>query len=91
MKYEEREIILHYNLLQYRDQLTGISDRNKTIVEKHVNGASYTDLGREYGISSNRCRQLVMQYITHCSRLIGTGYLHDWREKHPGGQQKART
>lgn len=32
-KYEERKIILHYNLLQYRDQLTGISDRNKAIVK----------------------------------------------------------
>lgn len=47
-----------------------ISDRNRNIIMECAEGKSYTELGEKYGISGERVRAIVVQYITHCHWFI---------------------
>lgn len=51
-------------LLAYIDYVN-ISERNKEIVKKYVEGASYVALGKMYGISGSRIRSIVVNYRRH--------------------------
>lgn len=56
--------------MQYKD-LIKVSDRNKMLVEDYAQGRSYTDLAREYGVSTSRVEQIVYSYIRHCVLFSG--------------------
>lgn len=60
-----REIIK--DLLVYIDHIN-VSERNKEIVKEYVEGASYTALGRIYGISASRIRSIIVNYRHHAVR-----------------------
>ena len=51
-------------LLVYIDYVN-MSERNKAIVKKYVDGASYVTLGKLYGISGSRIRSIVVNYRRH--------------------------
>lgn len=51
-------------LLAYIDYVN-ISERNKEIVKKYVEGGSYVALGKLYGISGSRIRSIVVNYRRH--------------------------
>lgn len=48
-------------LLPYMD-IVGISDRNKEVVRKYVDGKSQVELGKEYGISNSRIRDIIVNF-----------------------------
>lgn len=51
-------------LLTYIDHVN-VSERNKEIVKKYVEGASYATLGKLYGISGSRVRSIIVHFRRH--------------------------
>lgn len=60
-----RQRIVNENLLAYKEFVPS-SDRNINIVEELVTGSSYVEIGKKYQISSQRVRQIVLNYIRYC-------------------------
>ena len=48
--------------------------RNAAIIRAHDAGASYAALGRQYGISSERVRQIVLRYVRRVKQRPLFGY-----------------
>lgn len=64
-----RERIISEGLLYYLDSVS-LSDRNKKMVRFYVEGKSYIEIAKMFGISAARVPQIVHNYILHCSRII---------------------
>lgn len=46
-----------------------MSDRNRKIVVKYVEGMSYKEIAEKYRVSSNRIEQIVCNYLIHAKKL----------------------
>ena len=60
--------LLHNDdLRQYTmlDRKIGMSDRDKEIVRKCIDGKSFANLAKEYDVSFNRVRKIVMKFMKH--------------------------
>ena len=64
-----RKTLVDENLLAYKDCVS-ISERNIQIVEGYAKGMTLGQLGKEYSISSERVREIIVTYIIHCHWYI---------------------
>ena len=46
-----------------KDSNIGMSERNKEIVRKYMEGKSFKELSKEYDVSYNRIRKIAMEFI----------------------------
>lgn len=65
MKNVLREKILDRNYIELID-IIEISERNRDIVKKFVEGATYSAIAQEYNISPGRVRSIVFNYYRYC-------------------------
>ena len=64
-----RKTLVDENLLAYKDCIS-ISERNIEIVEGYAKGMTLGKLSKEYSISSERVREIIVTYIIHCHWYI---------------------
>ena len=64
-----RQIIEEEDLLQYKAFIE-MSERNISIVMDYANGASFTNLARQHGVSNTRIRAIIVDYIRYCHRYL---------------------
>ena len=64
-----RKTLADENLLAYKDCIS-ISERNIEIVEGYAKGMTLGKLSKEYSISSERVREIIVTYIIHCHWYI---------------------
>ena len=53
----------YYKEYADKDSKIGMSERNKEIVRKYMAGKSIKDLSKEYDVSYNRIRKILMEFI----------------------------
>lgn len=53
----------YYKEYADKDSKIGMSERNKEIVRKYMAGKSFKELSKEYDVSYNRIRKIVMEFI----------------------------
>ncbi len=59
-----KKLLSNNNLLKFTqtENKIGMSDKDKAIVSKCINGESFANLAREYNVSFNRIRKIVMKF-----------------------------
>lgn len=60
-----KELLSNNDLRKFteKESKIGMSERNKEIVRKHMDGKSYSQLAKEYDVSFNRVRKIVMEFM----------------------------
>lgn len=53
----------------YMHEKIGISERDKEIVKKYMDGKTYSELAKEYGVTFNRIRKIVFKYIKRVNEV----------------------
>lgn len=53
----------------YMNEKIGISERDKEIVRKYMEGKSYSELAKEYEVTFNRVKKIVLKYIKHVNEV----------------------
>ena len=53
----------------YMNEKIGISERDKEIVRKYMDGKTYSELAKEYGVTFNRIRKIVFKYIKRVNEV----------------------
>lgn len=72
---ELREYIKKYRLIDYMDQIS-LTERNRDIIIRYVDGESQASLSREYGVSFNAIHQTIVAFRSNVIRhLYKKGYL----------------
>lgn len=61
--YNRIKIIVN-NYLQYLPYIRD-SERNKEIVRQYTQGKTYTELAEEYGVSTKRIAQIIINTVRH--------------------------
>lgn len=59
-----KELLINdYYKFTYKDSKIGMSERNKEIVRKYMSGKPCKALSKEYNVSYNRIRKIIMEFI----------------------------
>lgn len=53
----------------YMNENIGISERDKEIVRKYMEGKSYSELAKEYELTFNRVKKIISKYIKHVNEV----------------------
>lgn len=56
------------DLLEQLNNYKGISERNKKILEGHLNGDKYVELSSRFGVTSERCKGICVETLSHLRR-----------------------
>lgn len=57
-----RDRLIKSNYLTYIDKI-GISERDKEVVIRYANGKAHKQLAKEFGVSYNRIRKIIMKTL----------------------------
>ena len=71
MNYNEQRgrLIRNEYYSTYMNKKIGISERDKEVVRKYMEGKSYSELAKEYEVTFNRIRKIVFKYIKHVNEV----------------------
>lgn len=80
MNYNEQRGRLNRNeyYTTYMNEKIGISERDKEIVRKYMDGKTYSELAKEYEVTYNRIRKIVLKYIKHVNEVRTDSKTYDF-------------